>query len=315
MLENCPNIEVSDLLVSSKRRTYLPPKSLDIAYSSPRNQSVPPSAHELLLLGRWPHLTSLALTNLRPSTGFDAMTSFLGAHPNIETLHLDLAGRNAHMALPWLPPNTLPHLRDLRSTRELANTILSSPCDKLRPLESVRGMHLSTSEGSVDTTLLSNLRKHRVSLRRIELAGWNEIDDLRQLVEAASQLTLLDVGKRSIQSRLSHGDKNLGPVNNSIEWAMLLSSLPNLLTFHGVRFFYEISNAVLSVPLERLTTADRSRVKKNEEVASVLAWKCSKLRRVDHWEDGSGKVIVLVRDKEKDKVRWEVRRVKQMGQV
>lgn len=49
-------------------------------------------------------------------------------------------------------------------------------------------------------------------------------------------------------------------------------------------------------------------MKKNDEVASVLTWKCPKLRRVDHWDESSGKVIVLL--KEGDKIRWEVRRVK-----
>ncbi|CAA7257438.1 unnamed protein product [Cyclocybe aegerita] len=69
----------------------------------------------------------------------------------------------------------------------------------------------------------------------------------------------------------------------------------------------------------QVSMMERSRMRKNDEIAGVLAWKCRKLRRVDHWEDGSGKVIVLVRDHGnaseeagvgKDKVRWEVRRVK-----
>lgn len=52
--------------------------------------------------------------------------------------------------------------------------------------------------------------------------------------------------------------------------------------------------------------SDRSKVRKNDETASMLAWKCPKLRRLDHWDDG--KVIVLLRDG--DKVKYEVRRVK-----
>jgi hypothetical protein len=72
-----------------------------------------------------------------------------------------------------------------------------------------------------------------------------------------------------------------------------------------VRFFYEVSTTDPSVPLG---VSDRSRVRKNDEIASVLAWKCPKLRRLDHWEEGSGKVVVLLRDGEKD--RYEVRRVK-----
>jgi len=49
-------------------------------------------------------------------------------------------------------------------------------------------------------------------------------------------------------------------------------------------------------------------VKKNEETASLLAWKCPKLRRLEHWEDGGSKVIVLLR--EDGKVKYQVRRIK-----
>lgn len=92
------------------------------------------------------------------------------------------------------------------------------------------------------------------------------------------------------------------------EWAAILAQLPQLTTFHGVRFFYEVaqgSGATASVPL---TLSERSRMRRNDEIASLLAWKCTKLRRLDHWEEGSGRVVVLLRDG--DKVRYEVRRVK-----
>lgn len=85
----------------------------------------------------------------------------------------------------------------------------------------------------------------------------------------------------------------------------MLAGCPELTTFHGVRFFYEVSS---TDPTGPLTLSDRSRVRKNEEVASVLAWKCGMLRRLDHWDEGSGRVIVLLRDGEK--VRYEIRRVK-----
>jgi len=67
-------------------------------------------------------------------------------------------------------------------------------------------------------------------------------------------------------------------------------------------------------------------MRKNDEIAGVLAWKCKKLRRLDHWDESGGKIIVLVRDHEHGeevgsidkerltstatKVRWEVRRLK-----
>ena len=82
--------------------------------------------------------------------------------------------------------------------------------------------------------------------------------------------------------------------------------MPELATFHGVRFFYEVACTDSSAPT--LSLSDRSRTRKNDEVASVLAWKCPKLRRLDHWEEGSGRVVVLVRDAER--VRYEVRRIK-----
>ena len=90
-----------------------------------------------------------------------------------------------------------------------------------------------------------------------------------------------------------------------VEWATLLSPLSELATFHGVRFFYEVSSTDPSGPI---TTSERSRLRKNEEIASMLAWKCPKLRRLDHWEEASMRVIVLIRDGEK--VRYEVRRTK-----
>ncbi|KXN84347.1 hypothetical protein AN958_12701 [Leucoagaricus sp. SymC.cos] len=67
---------------------------------------------------------------------------------------------------------------------------------------------------------------------------------------------------------------------------------------------------------------DRSRIKKNDGIAGVLAWKCPKLKRVDHWENvgpTGGKVIVLCRDSDfapnggegnVNKVRWDVRKVR-----
>lgn len=86
----------------------------------------------------------------------------------------------------------------------------------------------------------------------------------------------------------------------------MLSPLTELTTFHGVRFFYEVNSVDPSGPI---TTSERSRLRKNVEIASVLAWKCGKLRRLDYWEDGASKVVVLIRDG--DKIKYEIRRVKQ----
>jgi len=169
-----------------------------------------------------------------------------------------------------------------------------------------------------DNVFLANLKRCGKEVKRIELAGWNEMEDIKRLVESAPGLTWLDVGKKGgSAARDRAGLGAVAPVINAVEWASILSVLPDLTTVHGVRFFYEVSPqaaATSSIAAStNITMTDRSRIRKNDEIASVLAWKCLKLRRVDHWEDGGGKVVVLVRDGERDreKVRWEVRRTKQ----
>jgi hypothetical protein len=135
-------------------------------------------------------------------------------------------------------------------------------------------------------------------------------------------LTWLDLGKKNSVAPQRGGEKVLPPVINTMEWATLLSVLPDLTTFHGIRFFYSTSDLALASMRDIVVSAsDRRRLRKNDEIASMLAWKCPKLRRVDHWEQVGGKVIVLVRDmassvagsgntEKKEKVRCEVRRVK-----
>jgi hypothetical protein len=68
--------------------------------------------------------------------------------------------------------------------------------------------------------------------------GWNEMDDIRKLVDCVLGLTWLDVGERNSNASLVK-DKFI-PVFNNMEWAMLLSVLPGLVTFRGVRFFHII---------------------------------------------------------------------------
>ncbi|RPD67251.1 hypothetical protein L227DRAFT_605651 [Lentinus tigrinus ALCF2SS1-6] len=72
-------------------------------------------------------------------------------------------------------------------------------------------------------------------------------------------------------------------VSNFGEWARVLAQMPELTTFHGIRFFYEV--ACTDSASLALSLSDRSRARKNDEVASVLAWKCPKLRRLDHCDD------------------------------
>ncbi|KAJ3974337.1 hypothetical protein EV361DRAFT_895217 [Lentinula raphanica] len=334
MLNDCPNLQ-----------------SLDISYTQPR--SLPQThlpADDLFLFGRWPNLTSLTLTNLRCSsaTSLSAASTFLCAHAHLETLHLELnpGSLTGHGHKLIFEPNSLPRLRELRAHRDLVSALLACPSDVPRPLEIIKGVQLSSE---VNPAFFSNLRQFGVHVKRIELTSWNEMDDIRRLIDSVPRLSWLDLGKKGYGRPVNNGRSSTGispggkhsssstsytPTVNVNEWATLLSAAPELTTFHGIRFFYEISpqaqtslatssssgnntmmNSVSSGSGFGLST-DRSRIRKNDETASVLAWRCPRLRRVDHWEDGGGKVIVIVKDgegKEKDKgaPRWEVRRIKQ----
>ncbi|KAI0088925.1 hypothetical protein BDY19DRAFT_1041748 [Irpex rosettiformis] len=304
MLNNCPNLE--DLAVGYTQRRG--------------NDYNSPIADDLLLCGRWPHLRSLTLTNLwcSPHTGFDVTATFLSSHAYIQVLHIDLStssGPNAAQLV--LPVDSLPRLRELKSSREFANAVLQCPCtaENGRPLEIIKGVRL-TGLGS-DDRFLHNLKVYgSSSVRRLELLGWHDMEDLKRLAECAPKLNWLDLGKRfigpngnAIVNACAEGPSSsrLAPVPhaNVAEWATLLSSLGDLTTFHGVKLFYEVTAAD---PNGSISASERSRQRKNEEIASVLAWKCPKLRRLDHWEENPGKVIVLIRDGEK--VRYETRRVK-----
>jgi hypothetical protein len=89
----------------------------------------------------------------------------------------------------------------------------------------------------------------------------------------------------------------------------MLSPLQELTAFHGLRLFYESPlNPDKESDVLTWSHSDRSKVVRNNETANVLAWRLPKLRRLDHWEENNGKIIVLVREGEK--VRWEIRRTK-----
>ncbi|KAI0695039.1 hypothetical protein BC835DRAFT_1273840 [Cytidiella melzeri] len=304
MLYNCPNLE-----------------TLTIGYSQRRGSDFhSPIAEDLLLCGRWPQLRALTLSNLwcSPHTGLDVTATFLSSHTSLQVLHIDIsAATGPNSAQLVLPVDSLPRLRELRSSREFANAVLQCPCsfDGGRPLEVIKGVRLTGS--GADDRFLRNLKVYgSFCVKRLELLGWHDVEDLKRLVECVPRLSWLDLGKRftgpsgtgtvsacadgpssNRQSSVTHA--------NVAEWAAILSPLGELTTFHGVRLFYEVTSADPNSPM---SASERSRQRKNEEIASVLAWKCPKLRRVDHWDDTSGKVIVLIRDGEK--VRYEARRVK-----
>lgn len=335
--------------------------------------------------------TSISSTAAATTIQQNPFEVFLCAHPNLQTLKiLDVGPSSQFRRIRTPQRNMLPKLRELHANRDIISMILRAECDEARPLEVIKGFKLigAGAGGSVlcnggsgdrdhkcptningntnvNTEFYQNLKKAGASVKRIELEGWGDLDDIRMLAWSVPGLTWLDVGRRlrpanSIPSSagstasVSHGagvrGQSQAPVTNMVEWAEVLSGFEQLTTFHGVKFFYEISPNAL--PGGMLTSAaandistgssnhtllpsnatvsgnnnnmnismtDRSRIKKNDEIAGVLAWKCGKLRRVDHWDGApgvAGKVIVLFRDADfgpgvEGKVRWDVRRVRQ----
>ncbi|KAF5351221.1 hypothetical protein D9756_008165 [Leucocoprinus leucothites] len=385
VLHQCPNIENLEIVF---RRSKTSTTAL-------------PVANEFLTYGRWSHLTSLTLTNLSCFTPTSTLTSqsvstagtsavpiiqlnplqtFLSVHSNLEVLKItDISPVASFRRLRApLPPNTLPKLKELHAGKDIINMILRSNCDTPRPLEVLKGFKLACASGfvvnSVDkcsglgggnvnanTEFYQNLKRAGGTIKRIELDGWGDLDDVKMLAHCAPKLTWLDVGRRlrpanngstsaNPSSSTGAGTASGGwrgqaqaPVTNMVEWTEVLSGFEELTTFHGVKFFYEISPSalpnggtttndtstgsglpIIHPPNPHLTISmtDRSRIKKNDEIAGVLAWKCPKLKRVDHWESAGpsgGKVIVLFRDADfgpnsgesnLNKVRWDVRRIR-----
>ncbi|KAG2002208.1 hypothetical protein CC2G_004419 [Coprinopsis cinerea AmutBmut pab1-1] len=400
VLERCPNLE-----------------SLTIDYTRPAGPTPSgflfhPKIDHLFNVGdgmHWNHLTKLRLGGIW-STNQTAISQFLSSHPTIEVLNLiDLRG----LTRIDLPINSLPRLREVEASREVINCILDSPCfasstdscldgfgeEVLRPLEVVKGFnlsgshHVASSNRSPDQLLLSNLKRHSSTIKRVELGGWHDMDDLRKLAKSVPGITYLDLGKRLGVGNAQRAGA-VAPVTNMEEWLEVLVDLPELRALHGVKFFYEVSAlngasgpvlaagttsvSPISAPtssslashshsydssisttdhqhlasssksptahsqtqltLAQMSLMDRSRMKKNDWMASMLVWRCPKLRRVDHWEtsdgSGSGKIIILTRTrasangsggvpldvagvtegetmiKEGAMVKWEVRRVR-----
>lgn len=145
----------------------------------------------MFLFGRWPALRSLNLTNVSCSVeAFDGASGFLYTHLNLEVLHLDV-GRSVSSIT--LPPNSLPRLRELKSSKDFANTVMACPSEFPRPLETLKGMRLSGQ--AWDLAFLKNLRRYPV--KRLELVGYNEFEDIKRLVDSVPRTVWLDVGKKA----------------------------------------------------------------------------------------------------------------------
>lgn len=232
-----------------------------------------------------------------------------------------------------LPDNSLPRLKELKANNSITASIINcpSPATGARPLETLKGIRLTG--GVWDKPLLDSLRAGGDTVKRIEMAGWSDMEDVRRLSECIPKVTWLDLGKKTgagqgacprellVPNSSSNPNRPTNGINTHVtEWAEILSILPDLTTFHGIKFFYEVSPLTLatlassaihthqSSSSSHLPASELSRVRKNENIASVLASKCGKLRRVDSWDDTPGKAVVLVR--EGGDVRLEVRRVK-----
>ncbi|KAJ7277459.1 hypothetical protein C8J57DRAFT_1504295 [Mycena rebaudengoi] len=123
MLIHCPNLKVSFHVFNNTQYSQYAHRP-STSPTPPLATSPPahPTADELLLYSRFPHLTSLTLTNLR-CTLPDAPTAFLALHTQLTHLHLDF-GPAARIVLPL---NALPHLRELHCGRDFAAAILEYP--------------------------------------------------------------------------------------------------------------------------------------------------------------------------------------------
>lgn len=230
-----------------------------------------------------------------------------------------------------LPIDSLPNLRELRANNSITASIMSCPSTTTpRPLDTLRGIRLTG--GAWDQQLLSSLKVGGGTVKRIEMVGWSEMEDVKKLAECIPKIAWLDLGKklgaslggssRELTSPISNSNKiSTTAINtNVVDWANILAGLPELTTFHGIKFFYEVSPLTLSTlaassmhthapsSSSHLPASELSRVRKNETIASLLASKCTKLRRLDCWDDTGGKAVVFVR--EAGDVRLEVRRVK-----
>ncbi|KAF8877831.1 hypothetical protein CPB84DRAFT_1852537 [Gymnopilus junonius] len=391
----CTNASISKFVMSLNLEiTYIPPRTPPSA-----GGAAAAAADDFFSYARLSHLTHLTLNNLR-CTSSEAVASFLGAHEALEVLHFDVTVHTGGLVLPRGSLLRLKEVKAAKEVvnailecplvagHEVGREFVDTNGDDkgsnekkgllLRPLEVIKGFKLSGSYASSSATsstntigsqstrtvpdarFLSNLRLQGSTIRRIEMTGWHDMEDVKRVVGCVPSLVWLDVGRKlggsgSASSGFSGTGAGVqrGPVANLTEWTEVLGRLPELVTVHGVRFFYEVSSAAMGLGYDEsdystcttsfnagstananasntntntaasqsqsqsqyhnLSMMERSRMRKNDEIAGVLAWKCRKLRRVDHWEGyengaGAGKVVVLLR--EGKEVKWEVRKVR-----
>jgi len=294
LAESCTNLEVQHAQILNWLELICHAQVIKIGYGSELGQNVL-EADVFFERGRWPRLKTLHLLNIRGTVSTPAHAAlFLDAHPTLEVLHMQIG--NA-----LIVPNAgaLPALKELRCTKDQAAAILNAPSDEPRPLETLRGPYLTGRGG--DDALLRALDRCSKTIRRIELRGISGTKALKALAAAAPRLNWLDVAEgRPLDNTTSN-------IVSAAAWADVLALFPGLTTFHGACFFNEVAFVGGGVPV----LADKHTARKNDETATLLASKCPKLRRLDHWARGMNRVVVLTREDEK--VKWVVMRTREEG--
>ena len=331
----------------------------------PRSQSGALPRLDDVFDNRWAHLRSLTLIGLRAASA-SSLGQLLAEHTQLESLHLEVSGIHGLVLRSGSLPNLKELYATKEVLSSILETPIEDtrPLEAVRGFK-LSGVHATVDGKHADAPLLHSLRRYSQTLKCVELIGWNDMDDIRKLSGALPNITHLDVGKRLSSNAHGRGAAQAGPVTNFEEWLEVLDILPELRALHGIKFFYEISsanllppapnNANLSTPAipasthaasgalhasfgvdaavaakthSQMSLMDRSRIKKHDWTASMLVWRCPKLRRVDHWDDGTARIIALTRGpsapsagdagsdgvevmpKDSNKVRWEVRRLK-----
>jgi hypothetical protein len=290
MLSNSPNLEVSCCQISLL--------ILIVDNNTPQKLSIKLNHRECIMSPifnrcRWPKLRALSL--LIYSDGrlhSKAFTTFLDAHHAIEDLEWE------YLPPENLSPGSLPRLRNLRGrddTSAIVKILTDKPRDSPRQIESLGLIPLNAQFlqilQSIDAT----------KLRKLELRFFESLVFIRKIADMFTFLTWLQVPSVNyIQAYKTATHHRVQTVRYHIrssgvfeaaktkfgnmlqdEWINILRFFRNLEVFHGVSFFSDPSTEPPNG---------------NDEMAQYLVKTNPKLRRVDHWDTMSNKVVVLIRE-------------------
>jgi len=248
---------------------------------SPRLQSLTfPMEFSALADCHFPCLRKLVLTLQAGTTSrIDASRArFIEAHPTIEDLQ-------------WFPvssvtltPGSLPALRRLSTTAQLALSILSDQTDPPRPLEYIHGLY-------VNPETISGLEGvHGGTLRELRIAQYDDLQSLSKLAELFPALTSLETPSYATLPD-GVGIRRFAPD----DWFPVLSRFPNLEIFSGYGLWTMIDRAALNV----------SRM---EDTILKLAELCPKLRELECWavDDNGDDCKQIIISREGKEVKWKI---------